>query len=384
MHRAHQELTQRAARMVDANLLLHPSVGMTKPGDVDHYTRVRCYEALVPEYPVGTATLSLLPLAMRMGGPREAVWHAIIRKNHGATHLIVGRDHAGPGRDSAGRHFYGPYDAQGLVVGLESELGIAAVPFQEMVYVAREARYRPLDEVPAGEEILSISGTEQRRLLREGRPLPGWFTPPAVAAELSRRYPPRSKQGVTVFFTGLPSAGKSTTGNVLLARLLEEGTRSVTLLDGDLVRRHLSSELGFSREHRDLNIRRVGFVASEVTRHGGLAICAAIAPYDSVRKDVRGMVEEHGGFVLVHMSTPIEVCEARDPKGMYARARSGAVQHFTGVSDPYEVPEDAEVVIDASRLGPEEAVEPVLAYLREQGYLTAEADTDLTGARLGD
>jgi sulfate adenylyltransferase len=372
LHRAHHELTLRAAKEVEANLLIHPVVGMTKPGDVDHYTRVRCYQAIMDGYPHNTAMLSLLPLAMRMGGPREAVWHAIIRRNHGVTHLIVGRDHAGPGADSQGRPFYGPYDAQDLARQHEAELGVTIVPFRRMVYVEQQDGYLPEDQVPEGARTLTISGTEQRRRLNEGRDLPEWFTPPAVATELRRSYPPRARQGFTVFFTGLSGSGKSTIANVLLVKLLELGGRPVTLLDGDIVRKHLSSELGFSKEHRDINIRRIGFVASEITKNGGIAICAPIAPYEATRKDVRAMVEPGGGFLLVHVSTSLEVCEARDRKGLYAKARAGALPEFTGISDPYEVPEDADVTIDTTQLTAEEAAQQIILHLESEGYVGAE------------
>ncbi len=369
LHRAHLELTLRAAKEVEANLLIHPVVGLTKPGDVDHYTRVRCYQAVMPSYPHGTATLSLLPLAMRMGGPREAVWHGIIRKNHGVTHFIVGRDHAGPGSDSSGKPFYGPYDAQEAFRAVEEELGVTMVPFRQMVYVEDRDEYMPEDEVPPGSRVLNISGTEQRRRLNEGKDLPSWFTPPLVAEELRRSYPPRSQQGVTIFFTGLSGSGKSTIARVLLVKLLEMGGRPVTLLDGDLVRKHLSSELGFSKEHRDLNIQRIGYVASEITKNGGIAVCAPIAPYDATRKTVRKMVEAGGGFILVHIATPIEVCEARDRKGLYAKARAGLVKEFTGISDPYEEPADAELVIDTTTTTAAEAAQQVLLHLEKEGYL---------------
>lgn len=369
LHRAHLELTRRAAEQVEGNLLIHPVVGMTKPGDVDHYTRVRCYQAIMPSYPPGTAMLSLLPLAMRMGGPREALFHAIIRRNHGVTHLIVGRDHAGPGNDSAGRPFYGPYDAQEMVRKHEAELGVQMVPFQEMVYVEERDAHMPDDEVPKGARTLSISGTELRRRLNEGAELPSWFTPPAVAAELRRSYPPRSRQGFTLFFTGLSGSGKSTIANVVLVKLLEIGGRPITLLDGDIVRRELSSELGFSKEHRDLNIRRIGFVASEIAGNGGIAICAPIAPYDATRKAVRGTIEPRGGFVLIHIATPIEVCEERDRKGLYAKARAGILKEFTGVSDPYEVPADAEIVIDTTAISPAEAAQQIINHLEREGYI---------------
>ncbi len=369
MHRAHVELTLRAARELQANLLVHPVVGMTKPGDVDHHTRVRCYQAVMKGYPHSTATLALLPLAMRMGGPREAVWHAIIRKNYGATDFIVGRDHAGPGNDSTGKPFYGPYDAQTMLGEYADELNIGMVPFQQMVYVEDRDEYMPHDEVPTGTRVLDISGTELRKRLAEGREIPSWFTFPEVAKELRRSYPPRARQGVTIFFTGLSGAGKSTIATILLTKLLEEGGRPVTLLDGDVVRKHLSSELGFSKEHRDINIRRIGWVASEITKNGGIAICAPIAPYESVRQEVRSMIEPLGGFILVHIATPIEICESRDRKGLYAKARAGIVKEFTGVSDPYEAPEHAEVRIDTSHLSAEGAAQHIILHLQSEGYL---------------
>ena len=372
MHRAHQELTLRAAKEVGADLLIHPVVGMTKPGDVDHYTRVRCYQALLHRYPSNTAQLSLLPLAMRMGGPREAVWHAIIRKNHGCTHLIVGRDHAGPGSDSAGNPFYGPYDAQELLRAHEAELGVTMVPFKLMVYVQDADAYHPIDEVEEGRRTLNISGTELRERLAEGRDIPSWFTFPDVAEELRRSHPPRGRQGFTVFFTGLSGSGKSTIANALLVKFLEFGGRPVTLLDGDLVRKNLSSELGFSKEHRDINIRRIGYVASEITKNGGIAVCAPIAPYDAVRKDVRRMIEPLGGFALIHVDTPLEVCEQRDRKGLYAKARAGIIKEFTGISDPYEAPADADVTIDTTRLTPDEAAQRIILHLERQGYVSAE------------
>lgn len=373
MHRAHVELTFRAAKMVEANLLIHPSVGMTKPGDVDYFTRVRCYQLLLSKYPPGTVKLSLLPLAMRMGGPREALWHAIIRKNHGCTHFIVGRDHAGPGNDANGKPFYGPYDAQELVSKQQDDLGIVMVPFQEMVYVQERAQYVPQNEVQPGETVLNISGTELRRRLHEGLDIPDWFTYPEVIEELRRTHPPRHKQGFTVFFTGLSGSGKSTLANALLVRLLELGSRPVTLLDGDVVRKHLSSELGFSKEHRNLNIQRIGFVASEITKNGGVAICAPIAPYAHARREVRDMIEEHGMFVEIHVSTPIAVCESRDRKGLYALARAGKLKEFTGVSDPYEVPEGADLRIDTSDINPDEAVQRIVLKLEALGLIRPRA-----------
>jgi len=371
MHRAHQELTLRAAKEVEANLVIQPVVGMTKPGDLDHYTRVRCYQALLDHYPPNTAKLALLPLAMRMGGPREAIWHAIIRRNYGFTHLIVGRDHAGPGLSRDGEPFYGPYEAQELLQKHEAELGVAMVPFKMIVYVEELDAYVPEDEVPSGMRSLNISGTELRRRLAEGREIPKWFTFPDVAQELRQTHPPRHRQGFTVFFTGLSGAGKSTVANVILAKFLEIGGRPVTLLDGDIVRKHLSSELGFSKAHRDLNIRRIGFVASEITKNGGIAICAPIAPYDAVRREVREMIEPRGGFVLVHLSTPLEECERRDRKGMYAKARAGILKEFTGISDPYEPPKDAEVVIDTTDFTPEESAQAVFLHLEKEGFIGA-------------
>src|SRR5262245_49813296 len=369
MHRAHAELTKRAAQQAEACLLIQPVVGLTKPGDVDYYSRVRCYKALLKHFPESTTMLGLLPLAMRMGGPREAVLHAIIRRNYGCTHLIVGRDHAGPGKDKAGKPFYGPYEAQEVVRAHQEELGITMLPFEEMVYVEDRAEYMQASEVPQGARVLSISGTELRRRLREGLELPTWFSYPEVITELRGSFPPRSKQGFTIFFTGLSGSGKSTIANILLAKLLELGTRPVTLLDGDIVRKHLSSELGFSKKDRDLNITRIGFVASEITKNRGIAICAPIAPYRAARRVVREMISEYGGFIEVHVATSIEECEARDRKGLYAKARAGLVKGMTGIDDPYEVPENPEIVLDTRTLSAEEAAQAILLHVRKEGYL---------------
>ena len=369
MHRAHVELALLAAKQVQASLLIHPAVGITKPRDVDYFTRVRCYQLILPKFPQGTAKLSLLSLAMRMAGPREAIWHALIRKNHGCSHLIVGRDHAGPGRDGNGNSFYRPYEAQELFRKYEAEIGVGMVPFNTMVYVEDKAKHLPEDEIPTGARVLKISGTELRQRLNEGRDLPEWFTYSEVASELHRSFPPRHKQGVTIFFSGFSGAGKSTIANILSIKFLEMGGRPVTLLDGDLVRKHLSSELGFSREHRDINIRRIGYVASEITKNRGIAICAPIAPYDSTRKEVRAMIEPLGGFVMVYLSTPVEICERRDRKGLYAKARAGILKEFTGVSDPYEEPKDAEIVINTADVTPEEAAQEILLYMERVGYL---------------
>jgi len=369
MHRAHQELTYRAARDAEANLLIHPVVGMTKPGDIDHFTRVRCYEHLIARYPEQTTMLSLLPLAMRMGGPREALWHAIIRKNYGCTHLIVGRDHAGPGKDSKGEDFYGPYDAQELLETHQQELDITMVPFRMMVYAENRAQYVPVDETTDDDHVLNISGTELRRRLQEGLEIPEWFSFPEVVGELRRTHPPRHRQGFTVFFTGLSGSGKSTVANALMVKLMEIGGRHVSLLDGDIVRKNLSSELGFSKEHRDLNIRRIGYVASEITKNGGIAICAPIAPYAATRRIVRDTISPVGGYIEVHVATPLEVCEARDRKGLYAKARAGIIKEFTGISDPYETPENAEIVIDTAEISPDLAAHRVLVKLESMGFI---------------
>jgi sulfate adenylyltransferase len=369
LHRAHQELTFRAAREAEANLLIHPVVGMTKPGDVDHFTRVRCYEAVIDKYPASTTTMSLLNLAMRMAGPREAVWHGIIRRNHGCTHFIVGRDHAGPGKNSAGNDFYGPYDAQVLFKEHEAEIGVTMVDFKHMVYVQEKAQYYPANEIPEGSTVLDISGTELRRRLREGIDIPEWFSFPEVVTQLRKTSPARNKQGFTVFFTGLSGSGKSTIANALMVKLMEMGGRPVTLLDGDVVRKHLSSELGFSKEHRDINIKRIGYVASEITKNGGIAICAPIAPYTATRRAVREMIEAFGAFIEVHVATSVEECERRDRKGLYKLAREGKIKEFTGISDPYEVPTKAEIVVDTENVDVDHCAHLVILKLEQMGLI---------------
>lgn len=370
MHRAHVELTFRAARQAAAKLLIQPVVGMTKPGDVDHYSRVRCYEHVLRKYPQETAMLSLLPLAMRMGGPREAAWHALIRKNYGCTHFIIGRDHAGPGKNSAGVDFYDPYAAQELVQRYQDEIGISVIPFEQMVYVANKEAYVPQSEAQAEDQVLDISGTEFRRRMRAGEEIPTWFGYPEVVAELRRTFPPRSRQGFTVFFTGLSGSGKSTIANALMVKLLEIGGRQVSLLDGDLVRKHLSAELGFSKAHRDLNILRIGYVASEISKHGGIALCCPIAPYAEARRQVREMVQQAGGgFVEVHVATPLAECERRDRKGLYAKARQGLIKNFTGIDDPYELPAYPELRIDTSDCSVAAAAEQVLQLLVGMGFI---------------
>ncbi len=369
LHRAHQELTFRAAKEAQANLLIHPVVGMTKPGDVDHFTRVRCYEAVLDKYPAATTSMSLLNLAMRMAGPREAVWHGLIRKNHGCTHFIVGRDHAGPGKNSAGEDFYGPYEAQDLFRKYQDEIGLEMVDFKHMVFVQERAQYEPADEVREGDTVLNISGTELRRRLREGLEIPEWFSFPEVVSELRRRYPPRSAQGFTVFFTGYSGSGKSTIANALMVKLMEMGDRPVTLLDGDIVRKNLSSELGFSKEHRDLNIRRIGYVASEITKNGGIAICAPIAPYATTRRAVREEIEQYGAFVEIHVATSIEECERRDRKGLYKLAREGKIKEFTGISDPYDIPDSPELRVETENVEVDNCAHQVLLTLESMGLI---------------
>lgn len=369
MHRIHEELTKRAATRVGGSLLIHPVVGLTKPGDVDHFTRVRVYRALVEKYYDSNSTiLSLLPLAMRMAGPREALWHALIRRNYGATHFVVGRDHAGPGTDSSGQPFYGPYEAQQMMAQYEEELGVEAVQFQELVYLADEDRYEEVSKAPPDAKTAFISGTQVRdEYLARGIPLPSWFTRPETAEILSQVHPPRNKQGLCIWFTGLSGSGKSTIAGALLPMLLERG-RQATVLDGDVVRTHLSKGLGFSKEDRDTNILRIGFVAGEIARHSGTVICAAISPYRSARNEARKMVgAEH--FVEVYVNTPLEVCEERDVKGLYARARRGEIKGFTGIDDPYEEPYNPEVVLDTVDRTPEENARLIVNYLEARGFL---------------
>jgi sulfate adenylyltransferase len=369
LHRIHEELTKRAAEEVGGSLLIHPVVGLTKPGDVDHYTRVRIYKTLVDKYYDKSRTmLSLLPLAMRMGGPREALLHAIIRRNHGANHFIVGRDHAGPGNDSSGKPFYGPYDAQELLTQYEAELGVRMVPFEELVYLPDDDRYVESKDIPAGAKTSNISGTQVREeYLAKGKLLPPWFTRPETAEILREMYPPKHKQGFCIWFTGLSGSGKSATTEVLTSLLLERG-REITVLDGDVIRTHLSKGLGFSKEDRDTNILRIGYVASEIVHHNGAVICAAISPYRAARNESRQMVGEDK-FIMVFMDTPIEVCEQRDVKGLYAKARRGEITGFTGVDDPYEPPIDPEITLQTVNATPEENGRKIFKYLEEIGFL---------------
>ena len=368
MHRAHIELTKRALNEKNAKLLIHPVVGLTKPGDVNHYTRVRCYKHIMNNYPKNMAALSLLPLAMRMAGPKEALWHAIIRKNYGCNYFIVGRDHASPGLNKDNTPFYGPYDAQEMLNTNTNELGIKMIPFKQLVYVKEKKSFIGVDEVPKNLTALTVSGTELRKLLDEGKEIPEWFSYPEVISELQKQRPSLSNRGFTIFFTGLSGSGKSTLANGLLVKLLEEGRRPVSLLDGDIVRTHLSSELGFSKEHRSLNVRRIGFVASEITKNGGIAICAPIAPYRLDRQFNRNMIDPLGGYIEIFVSTPLEVCEQRDAKGLYAKARKGILKQFTGIDDPYEKPRNAEIVINSSNDKPETLVDQILHQIHKMGY----------------
>lgn len=387
MHRAHRELTVRAARTRQANVLIHPVVGLTKPGDIDHFTRVRVYQALLPRYPNGMAVLGLLPLAMRMGGPREAIWHAIIRKNYGATHFIVGRDHAGPGSNSKGVDFYGPYDAQYAVEKYKEELGIEVVPFQMMTYLPDTDEYCPIDEVKPGTKTLNISGTgepdfpasqnsannkpELRRRLRLGTPIPEWFSYPEVVKVLRESHPPRNQQGFTVFLTGFTNSGKDAIGRALQVTLNQQGGRSTTLLLGETVRSELSAELGFSREDRHTNIQRIAFVAAELTRAGAAVICAPIAPFDVSRVQAKETVSQFGSFYLIHVATPLEYCEKTDKRGVYKRARAGEIKGFTGVDDPYENPPKPDLIVDASKQTVRNIVHQILLLLESDGLLDA-------------
>lgn len=369
MHRAHRELTVRAARSHHANVLIHPVVGLTKPGDIDHFTRVRVYKALLPRYPNGMAVLGLLPLAMRMGGPREAIWHAIIRKNHGATHFIVGRDHAGPGKNSKGVDFYGPYDAQYAVEKYRDELGIEVVPFQMMTYLPDSDEYAPIDTISKDVRTLNISGTELRARLRSGRDIPEWFSYPEVVKVLRESHPPRSQQGFTVFLTGYMNSGKDQVARALQVTLNQQGGRSVSMLLGETVRSELSSELGFSKEDRNRNIGRIAFVASELTRSGAAVIAAPIAPFEESRRHARELVEKYGDFYLVHVATSLEQCEKTDKRGIYKRARAGEIKGFTGVDDPYEAPTKPDLVVDCEKQSVRSIVHQIVLMLESQGLL---------------
>jgi len=363
------EMTIRSMRQAKANLLLLMITGMTKPGDFDHYTRVRCYREVTRHYPPNSFVLNLLPLSLRLAGPRDALLHTIIAKNYGCTHFIIGRDHASPGADTSGNPYYESYAAQRLTEKYSEEIGVTIVPFEELVYLPFDDEYRSADQIPEGTQHISFSSSDIRDRIRSGRRIPEWATFPEVVEELKKAYPSPNQQGFTIFLTGLSGAGKSTVAKVLYSRFLEIGERPVTLLDGDIVRQNLSSQLTFSKEHRDINVRRIGFVASEITKNRGIAICAPIAPYNATRAEIRSAIEGYGGFIEVHVSTPIEVCERRDRKGMYAKARAGLVKGFTGVDDPYEIPESPEVRIDTTNFTPDEAAQEILLLLGEKGYI---------------
>ena len=369
MHRAHFELTRLAMEQHNAKLLIHPVIGISKPGDIDHFTRVKCYQHIIKYYPENSVELSLINLAMRMAGPKEALWHAIIRKNYGCNHIIIGRDHAGPGVDAEGKPYYQPYDAQELINQYQEELEIKMVPFQEMVFAKNKKTFLPLNEIKEDEQIERLSGTQFKELLEQRTEIPNGYSFPEIIHELRRRYPKLHNQGLTVFFTGLSGAGKSTLANALMYKLMEMEDRPITLLDGDIVRQHLSSELGFSKEDRDIHVKRIGYVASEITKHGGVAICAPIAPYSNTRKIVRNMIDEVGSFVEIHVATPLSVCEERDVKGLYKRARAGKILEFTGVSDPYEEPVNPEITIDTSDITVEESSIIILDKLRSMKLL---------------
>lgn len=372
MHRIHEELTKRATEQVGGALLLHPVVGLTKPGDVDHFTRCRVYRALYENYYDQSKTaLSLLPLAMRMAGPREAVWHAIIRRNYGVTHFIVGRDHAGPGNDGNGEPFYGPYDAQELLVQHAEEIGVEMVPFKLMMYLPEEDRYEEADKVAEGVKTNSISGTQVREdYLAQGKLLPEWFTRKETAEILLEVNPPQHRRGFCLWFTGLSGSGKSTIAEAVMPMLFERG-RQLTILDGDVVRTHLSKGLGFSKEDRDTNILRIGFVAGELARHNGTVLCAAISPYSQTRNEVKKMIGADR-FIEVFVDTPLEVCEARDVKGLYAKARRGEIKGFTGIDDPYEAPRDPEIQLDTVNNTPDQNAQNIVDYLTSRGFLKPE------------
>ncbi|MFC1841593.1 bifunctional sulfate adenylyltransferase/adenylylsulfate kinase [Candidatus Dependentiae bacterium] len=369
MHRVHKEISSRAAKKINGHLLIHPVVGMTKPGDIDYVTRVRCYRKILKYYPKNSVAVSLLPLAMRMAGPREALWHAIIRKNYGCTHFIIGRDHAGPGKNKQGESFYGPYDAQQLAQKYSDEIGIKIVPFKMMAYVKESGEYLPLDEIPKNVKPQFISGTQLRKMIKNGEEIPKWFSYPDIVEELRKTYKRKSEKGFTLFFTGLCASGKSSIAKGVCAKLVEMTSRLVTILDGDIVRQNLSKGLGFSKEDRSINVRRVGFVAKEITKHGGIAICALVSPYKADRNKNRKEIEKYGGYIEAYVSTPLKVCEARDPKGLYKKARSGMIKNFTGIDDPYEPPKNPEIKINTQKFSRKGAVETVINYLKKEKYM---------------
>ncbi|MFC1842070.1 bifunctional sulfate adenylyltransferase/adenylylsulfate kinase [Candidatus Dependentiae bacterium] len=369
MHRVHKEISTRAAEKIGGHLLIHPVVGMTKPGDIDYVTRVHCYRKILKHYPENSASLSLLPLAMRMAGPREALWHAIIRKNYGCTHFIIGRDHAGPGKNKTGKSFYGPYEAQQLVQKYSNEIGIKIVPFKMMAYVKELDKYLPLDLIPKNLKPQLISGTKLREMIKNGTKIPEWFSYPNIVEELRKTYKPKYEKGFTIFLTGLCSSGKSSIAKGVCAKLSETTSRPITILDGDIIRQNLSKGLGFSQKDRSINVQRVGFVAKEITKHNGIAICALVSPYEEDRNNNRKEIEEYGGYIEVYVSTPLGACEARDPKGLYQKARAGIIKNFTGIDDPYEPPKNPELIINTANISRMDAVEKVVNYLKTKKYM---------------
>lgn len=368
IHRAHFELTLRAAKSIEGHLLIHPVVGVTKPDDVDYFTRVRCYQKVLPYYSSQSVTLSLLPLAMRFAGPKEALWHAIIRKNYGCTHFIVGRDHAGPGLKTNREPFYEPYAAQEYAQMHQAEIQIQIIPFQEMVYSDVRKKYYFMDEIKPEEKVVELSGTKFRQLLSTNGHIPFWFSFPEIIEELRAAYPPKHKLGLTIFFTGLSGAGKSTLAKALIEKLKGHGKRHISLIDGDIVRRILATELSFSKADRDLNIQRIGYVAAEVTKVGGIAICAAIAPYRVARDNNRRLISQYGDYIEIYVATSLAICEQRDTKGLYTKARQGELTSFTGVNDPYEPPLSPELIIDTC-LSVDICVNQIMNYLIHKGYL---------------
>ncbi len=375
MHRVHHYITLQAARKAQAHILIHPTVGVTKPGDLDYYARVHCYQAIQKYYPDNLAMMSLLPLAMRMAGPKEALWHAIINKNYGCTHILIGPNHASPPiitqvPQESDEKFYSATAAQHYVSQFADELELTIIAIEETRYVAEKKTFLPLSTI--NNEALNstmLSDGDVKQLLYNNEAIPSWFSYPEVLNALSRAYPARCHQGFTLFFTGLSGSGKSTLAKIIYAKMIELGTRPVTLLDGDIVRHNLSSELGFSKKDRNINVRRISFVANEISKNGGIAICAPIAPYAQMRLEARTLIEQYGAYIEIHIATPLEVCESRDRKGLYAKARKGIIAEFTGISDPYETPDSPEIRIDTTHLSPMEAAQEIYLYLFREGFI---------------